>query len=303
MNILPGRIARMVPAVVLLAVSAQAAQPGAAWLEIGPGGRAAGLAEAMTAAVEGPTATYWNPAAVGFGASGVEAMVADWGLTGGKVQYLAGVFRGHRLGWGVSLLHVGTGDLELRTRPSAAPVGSFTARSYAFGGTLALALPWGGLRAGASGRYLVDEIHIYDTEGWSLDLGLLRPGLLDGRLDLAVTVRHLGRMKAFLEEACDLPTTYTAGARYRPGALGRVKPSLMLDVARVADYDPSVRGAVEAVLFDAVALRAGYATGYEARGLSAGLGLAWRGWRFDYGYTPFAEDLGNAQRISVARTW
>ncbi len=275
---------------------------GGAWLEIGPGGRAAGLAEAVTASVEGPTATYWNPAAVGVYRSGVEIMHAEW-IQGSVSQYVSGSFQVGKWGLGGSVLHVGTGDMQLRDAPSASPIGTFESRSYAIGASVSRELPLAGIRLGAGVKYMQDAIYIYDAEGWAADVGLLKTGLFDQRLDLALTARHLGAMEALLSEAYDLPATYSAGAAWHIGRFGLAEPTVMVDAVQVADKDLSVRGALEVEVSDLVALRGGYATGYEARGMSFGLGIHWKGWRFDYGYSPFDYNLGNAQRISLGHTW
>ncbi len=279
-----------------------AERPGAAWLETGPGGRAAALGEAMTASVRGATATYWNPAAVGLGGNAIEVMHADWWMEGGATQYLTGVFQSGRFGFGVSALHFGVEDLELRSRPSTSPVGTFEARSYAFGGTAAMNTAYG-FRIGATLRVLNEKIYVDDAYGWSLDLGLLRTDLLDGHLDVGATVRHLGEMEALREEAYELPTTVSAGVSYRFDPVSFVQPTLMLDGAWVRDLDPLYHGGLELTLFDHLALRGGYTSGIETRGISGGFGLLWQGWRFDYGYTPYTEELGDAQRFSVAYHW
>ncbi len=276
--------------------------PGGAWLEIGPGGRAAGLAEAVTASVDGATATYWNPAAVGLDGSRVEFMHASW-IADASTQYVTADFQLGEWGVGVSALHVDINDLELRTAPTTDPEGTFRARSYAVGGTMARTLPLWGIRFGLSAKYLDDQIYAYEAEGWSMDFGLLKQGLFDGKLDLAATLRHLGSMNELDQESYDLPTTYSGGVCYHVGEIGVVSPSAMVDVVKVLEHDISIRGGVELQVLDNISFRGGYATGYETRGLSAGIGLHWRGWRFDYGYSPFSEDLGDAQRISVSASW
>ncbi len=55
----------------------------------------------------------------------------------------------------------------------------------------------------------------------------------------------------------------------------------------------------EAVYNKTFAVRAGYQTGYEARGFTAGIGVAWGSLNFDYAYTPFSLGLGNANQFSL----
>ncbi|MBD3166109.1 PorV/PorQ family protein [bacterium] len=290
-------------ATLLLFLSATGyAATGGAWLEIGAGGRAAALGEAMTAAVEGPTATYWNPAAVGLAGNRAEVMHAAW-IGEANSQYLATDFDLGAWGLGFSALHVGIDDLELRSGPSAEPEGSFQSRNIALGFSVARALPIKSLRLGVSGRYLKDKLYMYDAEGYAFDIGLLQRGLLKGHLDVGLSVRHLGEMGALKTEEYDLPVTYSAGVQYHVLRMGIVEPSVMLDVVQVADYDLSLRGGLEVKVSEYFYARGGYASGYDARGVSGGFGLQWNGWRFEYAYTPFTEDLGNAQRFSFGMQW
>jgi hypothetical protein len=48
-----------------------------------------------------------------------------------------------------------------------------------------------------------------------------------------------------------------------------------------------------------IALRAGYQTGYESRGFTAGLGLNWGNLAFDYAFLPFSLGLGSANMFSL----
>jgi hypothetical protein len=50
-----------------------------------------------------------------------------------------------------------------------------------------------------------------------------------------------------------------------------------------------------------LALRAGYQTGYDDKGLAAGLGLYLKNLEFGYAYTPFLSNLGDSHRFSA--TW
>jgi hypothetical protein len=284
-------------------VSSYASQlPGATWLEIGPGGRAAGLAEAMTAAVEGPTSTYWNPAITGISGDGAEAMHSEW-VEGMVSQYIAAEFQSGSWGIGYSALHFGSGNIEFRDGPTSEPLGGYESRAYAVGVSLARTLPFAGIRVGMSGRYLSDAIYAWSADGWSMDLGLFRPGLLNGLIDVGATIRHLGDMQPLRDEAYDLPTTVSGGLRYHTDTFGVFRPDIILDVSKVRGHDLSVRGAVETYATSLIALRAGYTTGYEARGISAGFGLHWKLWRFDYGLTPFSDDLGNTHRFSIGKNW
>ncbi len=278
------------------------AESGASWLEVSPGGRAGGLAETMTASVQGATATYWNPAIVGLSGNSVEMMNNDWFVENSSSQHIAGSFSLGKYGLGASIHHVGINDMELRTRPSNNPDAFFDSRNYSIGASLSRPIS-GGLRGGLTLRYLSEAIHVYHSNGWSMDAGLLYSGLASGKLDLGLTVRHIGQMDALLNEKYELPTTYSIGGLYRLGLLEKIAPKIMLDVVKVNSYDPSIRLGTEVDFSNYMSLRCGYMTGYEAQGFAAGFGLKYDRWRFDYGYTPLNNDLGHAQRFSVSAVW
>lgn len=286
---------------LLFAASARAA-PGSAWLELAPGARASALAEAITASVRGATANYWNPAAVGADGNSVEAMYADSWIEGGSIQYVAGSFDLGRTGLGASAHYVGVGDIDLRDRPSASPIGSYDARNLALGGTFAAEI-WRGWRAGIGARYLSERIYVYDTEGWAFDLGVLRRGLFDGRLDLAAAARHLGKIGALRAKAEELPATIAAGARWDFGEIDRTNPALLLEMSKVSGYEANLRLAAEVGVLGYLSFRAGYATGYDSHGFAAGFGLSYKGVRFDFAWIPHIDNLGNETRYSVGADW
>jgi len=64
-----------------------------------------------------------------------------------------------------------------------------------------------------------------------------------------------------------------------------------------------VRLGGEVRVLGALDLRAGWRSGYDGQSLSAGFGLAWRQWRLDFGYSPFADNLGDTKQFSLRAVW
>jgi hypothetical protein len=276
--------------------------PGSGWLEAGPGARAAAMGDAMTAAVDGPTATYWNPATTAINGGGAEVMHADWWVESSSIQHLAVTFPGELVDVGFSAHHVGVYGLDLRTGPSADPIDEFDSRSYSLG--LSIARGFGdGWRVGATSRYLSEDIYVDHANGWSLDLGLLRSGLVSGALDLGLAVRHIGDIEGFASEGDPLPTTASAGVLWRPSLVRTVPTAFALDVVHVREYGLGVRTGIEATVFDMLALRGGWQLDDRSSSFSAGFGLRWKSWMFDLSLTPYEDDLGTTQRFSVRADW
>lgn len=277
------------------------AATGVTWLELTPGGRAAALGGAQTASVDGPMAPFWNPAAVGMDGNGAAVMHSNLWIDGTQ-QNVSSVFQLGKFGLGFSALHVSVDDMDLRSGPSTSPIGQFDARNYALGFSVSREVP-GGLRIGVSSRYISESIYNYHADGWSLDAGVLKKGLFGDRLDLGATVRHLGDIDALYQEASDLPTTMTLGGQYRIGTVWKMAPKIMADLAHVRDDGFHAHAGLEVDLFDYLIVRGGYVSGYEGRSFAGGIGIRWEQWTFNYGFTPYRDDLGNSQRFSVTVTW
>lgn len=292
-------------AVIVLAFSAAFpifAETGSTWLEIGPGGRSSALAEAVTASPENPSGGWYNPAAIGIDGGGIELAYTDWWVDGTTAQHLATSFQKGAFGYGFSLHSVGINDLELRTGPSETPISLFDAKNYSLGGTFGYGFTKD-VRLGVTGRYLSEDIYTYHANGWSMDAGLLWTNVVSGALDLGISVRHLGEIEELASQSYDLPTTVSAGFALRLPVGLETPPTLVVDIAKVRDLDPSVRIGAEATVFDMLELRGGWRSGYEGQSLSAGFGLNWRSWGLDFSYVPFKDDLGVAQRISLRASW
>jgi hypothetical protein len=287
---------------LLFTVSHATARPGSTWLEVGPGARAAALAEAVVASPEGPSGAWWNPAGAGTDGGGVELMHANWWVDGTTAQHIATTFRTGKIGWGASVHHVGVSNLELRDGPSSTPIDYFDARDFALGVTVSAPL-YREIHAGLSVRYLSEDIFTYHSNGWSLDAGLLWTDAVSGALDLGAAVRHLGDIEGSAGTGSDLPTTVSAGIRFRLPLKMETPPALLVEVAKVSDLNPSVRFGAEVCLLGALDLRAGWRSGYEGQSLSTGFGITWRHWGLDFGYSPFEDDLGSTQRFSLRAAW
>jgi len=57
---------------------------------------------------------------------------------------------------------------------------------------------------------------------------------------------------------------------------------------------------LELLLKQRLALRAGYQTGWDEKGVHAGLGLAFSRYAIDYAFVPFGADLGTSHRFSIS---
>ena len=108
-------------------------------------------------------------------------------------------------------------------------------------------------------------------------------------------------MNALKSEATKLPTDLRLGTAYtynledsRLDFTGGVEYQKYLDTE-----DDHFNFGGEVLYNKLVAARAGYQTGYESRGFTAGFGLMWGNLKFDYAFLPFSLGLGDANLFSL----
>ena len=127
--------------------------------------------------------------------------------------------------------------------------------------------------------------------------------------------RHVAwTSKGFAPDAAPGRGVAVAGGGRSEEELRRLRYQILREIAACNKFDFIVSGefqkyidnddihfntGAEAVYNKTFALRAGYQTGYEAKGFTAGIGVAWGSLNFDYAYTPFSLGLGNANQFSL----
>ena len=197
---------------------------------------------------------------------------------------------------GLSVRSTNIDGIEIRDRPGP-PLGTVTARSLSIGATGAIEA-FENTTVGFSLRYLYEKMYVDDANGYAVDLGVLYHTPIEG-LYGGLSVTNLGKLAAFRQRSTELPTMLNLGARYTipfeqftvalaPAFLMRMNPST-----------PMAALGAEATYLDLVSVRAGYQTGYDVRGFSAGLGIRYDMFGVDYAYVPFSQDLGASHIIAV----
>jgi len=189
-------------------------------------------------------------------------------------------------------------DIELRTIPSSEPIGLIDARD------LSLALAYrralhDNLQVGLAIKYLYEKIHVESASGVAVDAGVLIKNLVNG-LRVGAAVQNLGSFGKLKNDKIGLPALARIGIAYAPPQFFSGAVTLLSDAVIVLDGDSGATLAGEYVFQRTLALRAGYQFNRENRGIAGGLGLQWGRYQLDYGYMPFASDLGDTHRISLA---
>lgn len=272
-------------------------ETGMAFLKIGAGARAAGLAEAVTASVDDATATYWNPAGLAQIKNTEIIFSHNRWIQDINHEFFAIAFRTGKMHWGFSLNSMNVGEIERRFKPTEEPIGTFAAHDIALGLSLARQVS-NSLRIGLTGKYIYERIYIESAPGLAVDFGLnYQPTFLDG-LQVGAVVQNLGFTSKLKNESIKLPQIFRAGLAYgTPSFIGnRVLGAI--DVIQVLDGDFHLNTGIEWRVREGFALRVGYQTGWEEKGLHTGLGIHLSRYAVDYAYTPFTANLGNSHRFT-----
>ena len=295
----------------------------AAFLKLGVGARAVAMGGAFAGVPGDPYAVYWNPAGLAaldnqknisffhneyFQGLSQEFLLYTAPAAGTKLP-LFPVMRGGAWGLGLDYFSVPK-DMERRSglneadalNPISPVEGKFGAYDLAF----TAAYGWKtspDLGLGAALKVIRQSIDNQSAGSLAMDLGLLRSFTWrDGKYTAGLAAQNIGPGIKFTDQRYGLPLVFRAGlSRSLPdfGAL------ISLEADKPVDNYMSLALGGEYKLTNMLALRAGYRYrehGNElgpSSGFSAGAGIAFDMFSFDYAFTPFG-DLGDAHRFSLS---
>ena len=277
---------------------------GAQSLKIGIGARAIGMGESFVALADDADAIYWNPGGLGqIKKKEISMMYNQWfeGIKQGYVGYVHPLGNIGTFGGAVSYLIVGDMD-----RTEIDSDGDDVSTSQTFGASdMFVTLSYGRkikmVNLGISLKYITEKIEDERAAAFAVDLGFLYATPVP-KLNVGLSVQNLGTKIKFISESDLLPLNFKLGASYK--MLEKDALALALDVNIPNEGNVNVHAGAEYLLFDMIALRAGYKTttieGLGAlSGLSAGCGFAFKGYGIDYAWVPYG-DLGSTHRVSLA---
>jgi hypothetical protein len=283
--------------------SGEAGRSGFSLLKLGVSGEGIALADAMSAAAHGASATVYNPAGLIQGLPGTtsaELMFThrEW-VQDTRIEYLgADVQLDDENALGVALQSATVGNIEIRTRPGT-PEGTFTARTFVLGISYARALDQN-LRIGATVKMLYQKLLVDDGTGFGVDLGVQYDTDIDG-LSLGAAVANIGTGGTLRTEKTTLPTFARMGGAYRLAPAEHLEAAVMVDFFSVFPDKQSFFNVGGEISFqELVTLRGGYQFGSEGRGFMAGLGVAYGIVSLDYAYAPLSMDLGKTHTVTIS---
>lgn len=271
---------------------------GMSFLKIGVDAASSGMGGAAVSNSSDAAAAYWNPAGLA-NSDRMNVMFSnqEW-LAGSNNQYLGLSIPTSSFNLGLTIALSGVSDIERRDdRPTVEPLGYFSSNSLAMAFSAAIGMN-GNFKIGATAKLLYEKIHIYSSNGFALDLGLIKT-LNFYNLKSALVLKDLGRMSTLDNESTVLPTRITGGLSSgfeRGASLGF---EWEIDVGKYLNAGSFVRLGGEMTFNDMLSLRGGYRQNSEnSSGITAGIGIRLNRYTFDYAYLPFDFNLGDTHQIS-----
>lgn len=270
------------------------------FLRLGNGARASGMGEAFTAVADDATSVYWNPAGLA-SIEDVELNVthSEWlmDIRFEQVSVVNEMFGGAA---GLSFTGVYYGSMDrYGDYPSIVNDGTFSPYDLSVAAGYGMdVLP--NLSAGVSAKLIYEKIDFESATGWAVDAGLIHRSMIEG-LTLAASMLNLGPQVSFVSEKFYPPFQIRGGASYRYDAdwlMGSV--ILAADAVFPNDGDAKFHSGMEYTYRNMLAVRGGYKAGYYTQGATLGLGVRYRGLRFDYAFMPMDYEFGDSHRFSLS---
>lgn len=284
-----------------IAMAQSAGNSGLSFLKFGFGARNIAMGDAGASASNDLTALFYNPSRlVSSEINEVLFMHNEW------IQDVRSEVGGIKwemfsLPWAVGFNVTTVSDIEVRIKPGE-PISTFNA-NYFFASLSSGFTVIDNFDLGATVKYIYEGMLSSEAKGFGFDFGLNYLTPIKG-LSVSSVVKNLGSMSELQNEATKLPAEFRLGPAYQFGIESAESTEFdFIAVAELLKYletdDIHFNLGGDVTYNKLISLRIGYQTGYETRGLTAGLGIMWGNLKFDYAYLPFSLGLGNANLFSI----
>ncbi len=278
--------------------SQSAGNTGLSFLKYGFGARNIAMGDAGTALSNDLTGLFYNPAKLALtDKSEVLFMHNEW------IQDVSSEVIGVKtelwnIPFAVGINVTSVDGIEFR-EIAGEPITTFDA-NYFFGSLSTGFFVTEEISFGAGFKYLYEGLLNDEASGFGLDFGLYYLLPYKG-LTASAVVKNIGSMNALRSESTKLPTEFRLGTAYTYNLedsefdfTGGIEFQKYLDTK-----DNHFNFGGEVLYNKLIAARAGFQTGYESRGFTAGIGLMWGSLKFDYAFLPFSLGFGNANLFSL----
>ena len=273
------------------------ASTGLSFLKIGASARAVGMGEAFTALVDDASGTFWNPAGLARLQNSELVFTHNEWLQDITNEYFSLGFNVGKNIFGLSFMSNTVGGIERRVKPTAEPLGIVNAHDVMFGLSYARLINTN-LSIGATAKFLYEKIYVESSSGVAVDLGLQYRTKING-LRAGFVLQNFGYMTQLKEESIQLPQTVRVGLAYLlPLQLFQGGITVASDWVKIFESTSHINIGLEYFFKGFFALRFGYQTRWENKGIQGGFGIVLKKYRLDYAFVPFTSDLGNSHRVS-----
>lgn len=285
------------------AVSAQEGTGGTrSVFNLGAGSRAIAMGGAFSAVGDDPSVLFYNPAALRlnrYAAVLLNHMQLFSSFSDASFDFVGLVYPTISVGSvGVGFMTVGTGAIHGFDELSR-PTEDLSYRESEFLLGYAFDLPWhyfGVFTAGSTVKVLTQRVGDLNDTGVGLDAGFLyKPSFLHG-VGFGCSLQDIVGAETKLVTVTDkVDRTIMVGAGYaHPFANGSAL-ALAMQLNAPRRDKKEFRFGAEYVLKQLVSFR----VGYDSQKITAGLGVAWRGYSVDYGYLS-RDEAGSSHPISLS---
>jgi len=287
-------------------INSKAGTTAYSFLKIGVGARAVAMGNAFVGLADDQSALYFNPA--GLVQLSSQCFTTSYNnylstIQSGFIGYVYPYDQNTRIGISINYFNYGSFD---KTDEYGVRLGTFGAADFALISTYARKVN-SLFSLGVNAKFILEKIDNYTSDALALDLGAFHKSE-NKRIQAGVVVRNLGYQLKSLsgEHKESLPVEVKIGISHYVQGM----PLLVaIDAAKPFDNDIYLNLGAELLSLKPVFLRAGwtsfgknYKTGSDKdnlAGLSFGLGINWKAYKFDYAYSSYA-DLGGVHRISIS---
>ncbi|MDT3697194.1 MAG: PorV/PorQ family protein [Ignavibacterium sp.] len=275
-----------------------AGSTGLSFLKYGFGARNIAMGDAGTALSNDITSLFYNPAKLAFtNESEVLFMHNEWiqdvksEVIGAKTTIFGLPFA---LGFNVTSVD----GIEYREVPGE-PITTFDA-NYFYGSLSTGFFVTDEITMGVTLKYLYEGMLNDEATGFGFDFGINYLLPIKG-LTPSIVVKNIGSMSKLRNESTKLPTEIRTGLAYTH-SLEDLKIDFTggIEFQKYLDTEDNHFNFGGEVLYNKlIAIRAGYQSGFESRGLTTGIGLMWGSLKFDYAFLPFSLEMGSANLFSL----
>ena len=197
---------------------------------------------------------------------------------------------------GFQLRHMGLNDLELRTTtPTDLPLATFGSSSFAIDGSYSRS--FGGLKVGASLRYIFVQLHTEKIAGYAIDAGIIHS--ISKNIQVGVSALNLGVMEQSATYNPSLPTRLLSAISYQ-----FTRPTWNHTVCFSAEKSSFVKGPIFRVAsetrYNKLDIRLGSHLSDKVTVFSGGFGIRLGILDLHYGLQVGSQHLGIPQMVDLS---